>query len=94
TISVSDYWAYKSSTLRRENFLKECKEKFIRFWSVRTFAGVDSISEVLGNSDVFDFDTGVTRVVHDHVSGKLSVYTSKIQKEIVSGIEILLEIVK
>ncbi|CAG8615542.1 25526_t:CDS:2 [Gigaspora margarita] len=97
-----------------ENFLKECKEKYGEpfslyvFGSVRTFAGVDSIPEVLGNSDVFDFDTGVNktfpltdifkkftdrtlsdigRVVHEHVSAKVNVYTSRIQKEIVSGIE-------
>ncbi|CAG8476605.1 20467_t:CDS:10 [Gigaspora margarita] len=97
-----------------ENFLKECKEKYGEpfslyvFGSVRTFTGVDSTPEVLRNSDVFDFNTGVNktfpfidmfkqftdfkpsymaRVVHEHVSGKISVYTSRMQKELVSEIE-------
>ncbi|RIB23043.1 cytochrome P450 [Gigaspora rosea] len=94
-----------------ENFLKECKEKYGEpfslyvFGSVTTFTGVDSTPEVLGNSDVFNFNSGkmfpidvfkkftghtpsnIPRVVHEQVSGKISVYTSRMQKELVSGIE-------
>ncbi|CAG8470247.1 24026_t:CDS:2, partial [Gigaspora rosea] len=43
-------------------------------------------------SDVFNKFTDstpsyVARAVHEHVSGKLSVYTSRMQKELISGIE-------
>ncbi|CAG8478439.1 41327_t:CDS:10 [Gigaspora margarita] len=99
-----------------ENFLKECKEKYgdpfslYIFGNVVTFAGADIIPEVLKNSDVFDFYTGLNkifpihvvfkqfmknysssytaRVVQEQISNKINIYTSRLQKELLSGIEI------
>ncbi|RIB03299.1 cytochrome P450 [Gigaspora rosea] len=101
-----------------ENFLKECKEKYGEpfslyvFGSVRTYAGIDSIPEVLKHSDVFSFNEGankiipvaeifeqfienyspsdISRVIHDQISGKLNIYTSRMQRELLYGIENLI----
>ncbi|RIB30807.1 cytochrome P450 [Gigaspora rosea] len=83
-----------------ENFLKECKEKYCEpfslyvFGSVTTFTGVDSTPEVLGNSDVFNFNSG--KLFPIDVFKKFTGYTppiypewfmNRMQKELVSGIE-------
>ncbi|RIB30415.1 cytochrome P450 [Gigaspora rosea] len=98
-----------------ENLLKECKEKYgdpfslYIFGNVVTFAGADIIPEVLKNSDVFDFYTGLNkifpihvvfkqfmknysstytaRMVQEQISNKLNIYTSRLQKELLLGIE-------
>ncbi|CAG8470419.1 2523_t:CDS:10 [Gigaspora margarita] len=72
-----------------ENFLKECKEKYGEpfslyvFGSVRTFTVADVFKQYLGDSSL----SHLARVVHEQVSGKVSVYTSRMQKELLSGIE-------
>ncbi|CAG8724851.1 10295_t:CDS:2, partial [Gigaspora rosea] len=82
------------------------------FGSVRTYAGIDSIPEVLKHSDVFSFNEGankiipvaeifeqfienyspsdISRVIHDQISGKLNIYTSRMQRELLYGIENLI----
>ncbi|CAG8692551.1 448_t:CDS:2, partial [Gigaspora rosea] len=79
------------------------------FGNVVTFAGADIIPEVLKNSDVFDFYTGLNkifpihvvfkqfmknysstytaRMVQEQISNKLNIYTSRLQKELLLGIE-------
>lgn len=70
-----------------ENFLKKCKEKNSDVFDLNTGS-----NKTFPVADVFKKFTYFTpsylaQVVHEHVSGKINVYISRMQKELISGIE-------